>query len=270
MANQDVPIKAEPAPQPKPRPLAKVAVAAAAVVGVLVVAGVAVAAIGGTGNKGDYSAPCPSGPGAAAVVGSGPVSSTSVACDGLKETDDNKFVRIIELVSPKSVPLNWGYCNGLTCGTPDNAECVSNLWIPQFGSQLPATVTIHGLGPGTEITGVWVGAGPSPGDLKEVKDAKTRVGADGTVNVDLSALNAMTADLARAINPRFKQVCGVPEREKDAIADEYGTRFDNTQQSVIRIQIQMQDLNRTIEMMSNIVNELNQTSKAIIINIGSR
>lgn len=247
--------------------MGKVAVAAAAVVGAVVIGGVALAALGGTDDKGDYSGACPSGPGAAAVAGSGPVSSTTVACDGLKQTDDEEFVRIIELVSPKNVPLNWGYCNGLTCGTPENAECVSNLWMPQFGSQLPATITIQGLGPSAKVIGVRVGAGPSPGNVKEAKGVKTKVGADGTVSVDLSALNEITAELARAINPNFKQVCGVPEREKNAITDEYGKRYDNTQQAYIRIQIEMQASQRKYETLTRILDQQHQTSKAIVTNI---
>jgi hypothetical protein len=265
MADDGVPTAPVPAAPRRPRLTGKVAAAAAAVVGVAVIGGVALAAIGDSGDKVDYTSACPSGPGADGTA-TGAVSSTTVACDGLEQTGDDEVVRIVELVSPKTVPLNWSYCNGLTCGNPDNAECVSNLWIPQFGSQIPAIVSIQGLGPGTKVTGVWVGAGSSPDTLKEAKGAKTSISADGTVNVDLSSFNAVTARLSDAINPKFDQVCGVPEDGKDAITDRYGTQYDN-QQPYIRIQIEMETFNRTLETLTNIIQQQQQTSQAVITNI---
>jgi hypothetical protein len=244
----------------------KVAVAAA-VVAAVVVAGVAFAAVSGSGGKRDYSGPCPSGPGAAGLETSGPVGSTTVACDGLARVDDTTVVRVIELLSPKTVPLKWGFCDGLTCGTPENAECVSNLWMPQFGSQLPATVTIHGLGRNAKVTGVWVGAGPSAGDLSKVKEATWRVGSDGTVDVNLARLNDLAAKLRGAINPDFNMVCGVPEKTKDAITDEYGDSYDNADQALIRIQIEMRANQQQMNELSNILKQQSDTSKTVIANM---
>lgn len=132
---------------------------------------------------------------------------------------------------PAQVGFGFRFCDGFTCGTPDNAVCVSNKWIPNFGSPGLRTVRIAPL-PGHRLASATISLGPSPGTVSPVTTVGPNGGGSGpfaegpTVEADgsLTFTIDQSADVPTLpIDPEFNRVCGLGEAERDAFVAQWGT-----------------------------------------------
>lgn len=163
---------------------------------------------------------------------------------------DGTVLQTIQMQAPTQVyRLDFRYCDGLTCGNPQDPEldCYVNKYNPQF--VLPPRSLVITPPPGSSVKKVFLKAGSLPGftgsygywdpynqsgwNSSILSDAPS-VGSNGSLTFNFKQPNFMGA-FSRAPSGR---VCGLSEEEYRAFGKTYGTTSDdNFYQSYFKLGI---------------------------------
>ncbi len=157
--------------------------------------------------------------------------------------------------APTLIPLTFSYCNGLSCGNPDDPElgCYVNLYNPNFTNELPKNLIIGAL-PAGASTGKPVKLYAKSGQLagpdlnygyydpvhtadwnKTIFRSAPVFGSDGSVTLQFS--QGPFDEFVRAkLSPKGR-VCGLNDEELRAFRAKYGEVFNNTDRATIKIAI---------------------------------
>jgi serine/threonine-protein kinase len=211
-------------------PLAGAGAITAAAVAILVAAVLASIGVLAVSHSGRFTpwyaaaltASCPTVPSASA--GAAP----SVTCNRVLRTSSGEAVQVSEVRSPTTIPLGFGFCSGQTCGDAD-PECLSDLYIPQFGAALVTTLTVA-TPPGATPSDVAVAASRS-GRFQPIEAPSTNTAGDH-ITVKLNT------PLAAAMQPHFKVgrgYCGFNAAQVKALHAQFGNTYDNRQFAVLRL-----------------------------------
>ena len=155
---------------------------------------------------------------------------------------DQTIVERYRVRLPSHIPLTFAYCDGLICGTPENADCVSNLWIPQFDdTTLPPEAVIAPPGPGLVPSRVFTTAGNGgPASQYGYFDSHHQrswnpailanapaVDAGGNLHVSVQG-SQMSANPILAKHVVNGMQCGITTDEYHQFQAQYGSGIDNT------------------------------------------
>lgn len=133
---------------------------------------------------------------------------------------------------PTEVSLRWSFCDGLSCGTSENAECVTNKYIPSYAGAFVRDLSIGAL-PGFRLVEAVLQVGDSPLGAGSI----VRVTPDGVVGdagafasapsitedgLRLTLQQGAVTETLRFL-PNFPdRACGIGQEERDAILAEHG------------------------------------------------
>lgn len=178
---------------------------------------------------------------------------------------DGTVLQTIQIQAPAQVyQLTFRYCDGLTCGNPQDPEldCYLNKYNPQFPAP-PRVLTITPP-PGSTAQKIFLKAGSLPGftanygyyDAQNQNDWNSRILAnppnlktDGNVVLNFRQPNFMGA-FERAPSGR---VCGLTDEQYQTFQKTYGnSNDDNFYQSALKVAIVWSPPNQTGLVNSNI------------------
>ncbi|HXZ82321.1 MAG TPA: hypothetical protein VED84_01060 [Acidimicrobiales bacterium] len=142
---------------------------------------------------------------------------------------------------PKQASINFSYCNGLVCGNSENADCVSNLWMPQFEGSVPPVLTFEPPYPGARVLSVEISAGDGgpptaysyasgadwSGWNPELSASVPAVSADGALRIALGG-SSVGDDPLLLSRHEYGITCGLSDDQYKAFLAKYGSTFVNT------------------------------------------
>ena len=203
--------------------------------------GTAAAAALGTALRSDFgtlragNTPITALPGSAALDASAPLVAAS----------DGHVVQTILISAPASFPLGFAFCDGQVCGNSDNAECVVNLEIPNFGGAEPLSLQVSPP-PGSRLQKLLTVAGSGPGALTDVgyfDPSSTSTWNPNTLSgppttaADGSLQLAFNSPIAADVAAHFRggRLCGFTTAEATAFTAKHGRTLANTSTAVVRL-----------------------------------
>lgn len=133
---------------------------------------------------------------------------------------------------PSEITFSWSFCDGLSCGTSENAECVTNKYIPKYAGQFVRGIAIGAL-PGFRLAEAVLQVGPSPfvtGSIVRVtpdgvEGTSDAFAAPPTIDADglrLSLRQGGAEETLRFLPDFPGRACGIGEDRRDEILATYG------------------------------------------------
>jgi hypothetical protein len=218
--------------RPRPRPRAArqgvshaltFAVAALAAAGAVVGGSVAAATKASSRvASSPLAAPCP-----APATPAPPADQSGVGCNAYVVQRNGDVRQTVDVTTPTSIPVSFGFCSGFTCGDAD-PECLANQFIPGFGAG--AVVRSVQLVPpaGAHLKDVVAGEGPALPRVRAVA-ATPNTNPDGSVSVNVPS------ELMSHFRTHLGRVCGLGDAAHTDFVNKYGTAFDNSAGALIRV-----------------------------------